>query len=229
MKFGPKGVLFLSVAGFVALGAFVRSTWIAPRYQAHRARKIAERLDRDGKLREGDILLQKSRSRQSRAVEQATRSPWSHCGILARRGGRWEVVEAAATVRATPLGTWLGKGRDGRYAILRVRDSYRKLSESDRHGLAEAARSFEGAPYDSLFGWDDDRIYCSELVWKAYHRALGIGPGRIQKLSDFDLSATAVKSALARRYGDRIPLTDSVVAPESFRHDTLLETIAESP
>lgn len=38
--------------------------------------------------RNGDIVFQTSRSAQSVAIQKATRSPWSHLGIVYLRGGR---------------------------------------------------------------------------------------------------------------------------------------------
>lgn len=52
-------------------------------------------------LREGDIIFQTSLSPQSRAIQLATRSSWSHCGILYKRGGRFYVFEAAQTVKSS--------------------------------------------------------------------------------------------------------------------------------
>jgi hypothetical protein len=71
--------------------------------------------------------------------------------------------------------------------------------------LRQAARGFGGKPYDLTFEWSDDRIYCSELVWKIYERGLGIRIGRLQKLGDFDLSDPAVKAKIKERYRKSCP------------------------
>src|SRR5688500_1466389 len=55
--------------------------------------------------REGDVIFQSlPRGALVNAIEGATHSPWSHCGIVARdeRGG-WIVYEAFDGVEATPL------------------------------------------------------------------------------------------------------------------------------
>ena len=62
------------------------------------------------------------------------------------------------------------------------------------------ASTFEGKPNDSAFNWSDDRIYCSELVWKIFHRALKIGTGDLRKLKEFDLSRPEVQKQLRGRY-----------------------------
>ena len=40
-----------------------------------------------------------------------------------------------------------------------------------------AGSQFLGRPYDLTFDWSHDRMYCSELVYKVYDRALGIKIG----------------------------------------------------
>ena len=39
--------------------------------------------------------------------------------------------------------------------------------------MERALQSLAGRPYDGDYQWDDARIYCSELVVKAYRDALG--------------------------------------------------------
>jgi hypothetical protein len=38
--------------------------------------------------------------------------------------------------------------------------------------MKEAGKLYEGKPYDLYFEWNDEIIYCSELVWKIYKNAL---------------------------------------------------------
>jgi hypothetical protein len=54
-------------------------------------------------LRDGDIVFQTSKSSQSIAVQRATRSRYSHMGIVVQRDGKPFVFEASATVRFTPF------------------------------------------------------------------------------------------------------------------------------
>ena len=56
---------------------------------------------------EGDLLFQSlPHGELVDAIEGITHSPWSHCGILVQRDGRWVVVEALGEVRETPLTDW---------------------------------------------------------------------------------------------------------------------------
>lgn len=96
----------------------------------------------------------------------------------------------------------------------------KRLANADQALRAEAlvmlkkvARTFEGKPYDLTFEWSDDRIYCSELVWKVYERALGIRIGELQRLREFRLDDPAVRGKMKERYGNAVPLDEPVIAP----------------
>src|SRR5262245_53195401 len=72
-------------------------------------------------VQDGDVIFQTSHSSQSEAIQRATGSRYSHMGIVFARGGRPFVLEAAGTVRYTPLATWIGRGEGGHYVIKRLR------------------------------------------------------------------------------------------------------------
>lgn len=71
-------------------------------------------------------------------------------------------------------------------------------------------------------------IYCSELIWKVYQRATGIELGKLEKLSDFDLTNEAVKKKMKERYGDKIPMNEIVISPKAVFESELLETIKQN-
>jgi len=174
-------------------------------------------------LQDGDIVFHTSRSDQSVAIQKATHSKYSHMGIVFLRDGNAYVYEAIKTVRYTPLEKWAARGRDGHYVVKRLRDADRILSADAVAKLRLTASKFAGKPYDMAFEWSDDSIYCSELVWKIYERALGLRIGRLQKLRDFDLSAPEVKNKVKQRYGKNIPMEENVISPgEMFSFDRLV-------
>ena len=180
-------------------------------------------------LEDGDIVFHTSRSAQSQAIQRATGSKYSHMGLVLIRDGKPYVFEAVATARYTPLDQWARRGVDGRYVVKRVKSSVRSLTPDDLDRLRRAAKDFEGKPYDLTFEWSDSRIYCSELVWKIYDRALGLKIGRLQKLGEFNLKDRAVKAKLQERYGRAIPVDETVISPsEMFQSDALEEVVARS-
>lgn len=176
-------------------------------------------------LRNGDIIFQTSRSGQSLPIQLATRSPWSHCGIVYLKDGKPYVFEASTKVKLTPLRRFVGKGEGRKFEVKRLRSADSLLTAGNLARLKAAGRAFDGLPYDSFFGWGDDRIYCSELVYKMYRNALGIAIGTTRKLKDFDLSPPLVASALEQRYGGDIPLEEVVIAPSDLHQDPRLVTV----
>lgn len=177
-------------------------------------------------VRDGDVVFHTSRSSQSVAIQRATHSPYSHMGVVFHRAGRPFVFEAVSTVRYTPLDRWIARGDRGRFVVKRLKDAPRVLSPDALERLRSAARAFEGRPYDITFEWSDDRIYCSELVWKLYDRALGLRIGHLQKLRDFDLRDSAVRATMRERYGERVPLEEPVISPAAMFESPLLATVA---
>jgi uncharacterized protein YycO len=176
-------------------------------------------------LHDGDIIFHTSRSAQSVAIQRATHSPYSHVGLVLYRDGKPFVFEAIATVRYTPLAKWIARGDGGRYVVKRLK---RALTPEQVRTLRSSAEKYIGKPYDLYFEWSDARIYCSELVWKAYRDALGIEVGARQKLREFDLTDPAVKAKMRERYGSRVPLDEPVISPGAQFASRLLETV-ESP
>jgi hypothetical protein len=173
-------------------------------------------------LRDGDLIFHTSRSTQSAAIQRATHSPYSHVGIILYRDDKPFVFEAIATVRYTPLADWIARGDGGRYVVKRLA---RPLTPEQAAQLRVAARQFEGKPYDLYFEWSDERIYCSELVWKMYEQALGVQLGTRQKLREFDLSDPVVMAKMRERYGSRVPLDEPVISPGAQFASPLLSTV----
>lgn len=171
----------------------------------------------------GDIVFHTSLSAQSKAIQAATKSPYSHVGIVLFRDGQPFVFEAVQPVKFTPLQAWLVRGKDRHYVVKRLKSP---LSEAAARKLQESSKRYEGKPYDLTFEWSDTRIYCSELVWKLYKSA-GIELAPLSKLGSFDLSNPAVKAKLKERYGEKIPVDEPVIAPVAIFDSQLLETVAE--
>lgn len=182
---------------------------------------------REAALRDGDIIFHTSRSAQSAAIQRATHSRYSHMGLVLHRDGKPFVLEAVATVKYTPLPQWIARGDGGHYVVKRWTEADTRLDARGVAGLRREALAMQGKPYDLTFEWSDQRIYCSELVWKAYQRAFGVRLGETQQLRQFDLDTPAVKAKLRQRYGERIPLDETVISPAAMFDSGLLRTVVE--
>ncbi len=174
---------------------------------------------KDAKLMNGDIIFQTSTSRQSKAIQLATDSKYTHMGIIYFRDNKPYVFEAVQPVKLTPLGEWINRGLDRHYVVKRLKNAEKILSDKILKKMKEIGERFEGKDYDIYFEWSDDRIYCSELVWKIYKEATGIEIGKLQKLEDFNLSSEAVKQKLQERFGENIPMDEVVISPDKMFHD----------
>ncbi len=176
-----------------------------------------------GEYHDGDIIFQSLDSRQSMAIHLVTHSPYSHCGILFKRDGEWWVYEAIQPVSRCRLEKWISRGKEERYVVKRLKDE--RLISGMADSLFALAASYDGKDYDAWFGWDDERIYCSELVWKVYQRGTGLRLGKLQTLGSLDLSAPQVQEILYERYGDKVPLKDSLITPVAIFKSPLLKTV----
>lgn len=179
------------------------------------------------KLKEGDIIFQSSTSGQSLAVQLATHSKYSHVGILFKRAGEWMVYEAVQPVKYTKLNSWIKHGDDNHYVVKRLKNTARLTKPVLEKMRAVTVKNLN-KNYDIHFGWSDEKIYCSELVWKVYKRGADIEVGALQALGDFDLTHPIVKKKLKERYGNNIPWKEKVISPGAIFDCKLLTTVAQN-
>lgn len=179
------------------------------------------------KLQDGDIIFQTSNSGQSKAVQLATHSKFSHVGMIYKKGEKIYVLEAVQPVKITPIKDWISHGDDNYFLVKRLKDTS-VLNAAIKEKMKNLGKSFIGKDYDLHFEWTDDKMYCSELVWKLYNRGTGIKLSPLKKMSSFDLSSPVVKKIMAQRYGTNIPYDQSVVAPSDIAESSLLETVMEN-
>ena len=77
------------------------------------------------------------------------------------------------------------------------------------------------------FEWSDERIYCSELVWKIYKKAVGVNIGKLQRFSKLNLENEEVRQKMIERYGEEIPGNEKISSPESIFASQQLITVME--
>ncbi|MEM6685305.1 MAG: YiiX family permuted papain-like enzyme [Bacteroidota bacterium] len=175
------------------------------------------------KIQNGDIIFQTSKSNQSKAIQLATKSKYSHMGIVYENDGQYFVYEAVQPVTLTPLQEWIRRGKNGHYVIKRLSNADQVLTNGILAKMKQVGEKFRGKSYDIYFEWSDDKIYCSELVWKIYKEAANIEIGQLEKLSDFDLTHAVVRAKMKERYGTNIPLNEKVISPAAmFASDKLI-------
>ena len=176
-------------------------------------------------FKDGDIILHTSTSQQSEAIQLATHSKWSHVGIIAYRDGVGYVYEARGPVGYRKLTDFINSGSGKKYLVRRYKGG---LSSAQLEKLKNVGASFAKKPYDLYFEWTDSKIYCSELVWKMFYRAMGVSVGKLEKLGDFDLSHPKVQKILKERYGNDIPYEETVISPEALAVSSSFTTVYQN-
>ncbi len=155
----------------------------------------------------------------------ATHSHYSHVGIVLLKNGQPYVYEGVGPVKFTPIQDWIEQGEGSHYVARRLKHTDKILTSEVLLKMEEAAKSFKGKAYDWTFEWSDDKIYCSELVWKIYQRSTGLEIGRLQKLKEFDFSNPDVQAQLKEKYGAQVPWNETVISPERMFESDLLTTV----
>lgn len=188
-------------------------------------------------LKTGDIVFQESGSGQSLAIGLASRSFYTHTGLIEMRDGEAFVVEAVGPVQTTPLDRWIKHGTGGRITVKRVKG----LDEAAAAQTIAAAHTHDGKPYDIFFYNDRDAIYCSELVHIAFKDGAGLSIGKQERVKDLAIDNAASRALIKERW-QRYPgciasnaatyeacyaiiLEETLVTPASVARDARLETI----
>lgn len=181
-------------------------------------------------VQSGDIIFQTSSSKQSYAIMWASKSLYSHVGIVEVYGKKKFVIEAISKVSRTPLDKWIKRGRLGRYAVFR----FQNLDVKKRQEIVTHAKTYLGFGYDVYFTSKNKEIYCSELVDLAFEKS-GMKVGKKQKVKELDVDNMVVRKLVEKRWRKHpvckgrvkkfedcwvLILEDELVAPESLAADS---------
>ncbi len=172
---------------------------------------------------EGDIVFQ-SLSRSSdlvRAIEGVTDSEYSHCGVVIKEKGEWVVIESLGKVIKTPLFTWLARGRGHRMDVFRFQDKHKKNMPQFKMALSE----YLGRPYDSRYRLDDEKIYCSELPYKAYLKCTGEELASLESLNT--LNWEPYIKTIEKYEKGKVPLDRKMITPIQLSQSAYLTLYME--
>lgn len=174
----------------------------------------ADRNLTDYDLKTGDIVFQATGGEQCKAVSEATSSRFTHCGVVFEQGGKLMVIEAVQPVSITPLEAFIARSSPGTFHA-------RRLKQAPDSAKIEHAREWAyltvGKDYDLGFQWSDEKLYCSELVWKLYREA-GVTLCDPRPFRDYALEGPRMTSVIQQRYGSlaELPLDEPAVAPSDL-------------
>lgn len=227
-----KTIILLALSALIFAGGYGFYQWhFSPLRKIEtwnkRVREVNQPIrELEYEFQDGDLIFQTSRSSQSDAIQLATQSTYSHCGIIYKYGQDYQVFEAVQPVKLTPLDRWIARGQQGKYVVKRLKNADEVLTSEALAKMKTIGEGFNGKDYDLTFEWSDDKIYCSELIWKVYQRATGIEIGKLEQLRDFDLTHEVVKQKMKARYGNKIPLDETVISPAAIFDSELLITVS---
>lgn len=133
-------------------------------------------------LQEGDFVFQNVAGELFQVIEDITATPFTHCGMIVKEQDDYYVLEAIGPVKLTPINEWIHRGIASRIVIVRLKASY-QVYVSD---IIAAAYHYLNRPYDIQYEWDDEKIYCSELIYKAVRDAIGIELAEFRVLGEMN-------------------------------------------
>ena len=170
--------------------------------------------------REGDIVFQSlNRSVDLvRAIEGVSQSHYSHCGVMVKEGDSWYVNEAFGTVKKTPWFDWYLRGRDYGFWVYRINSADEEIEQF----LLELGK-YQNRPYDVRYRLDDEYIYCSELVYKAYLDATGKELGELESLGS--LNWEPYRKTIKKYEGGEPPLDRKMITPISLSKSEHLDRV----
>jgi hypothetical protein len=220
-----KKLLVLAIIGTLGLVGYFGSNKESFAIGGKEDSKRFAEFHENQKYQNGDIIFHTSKSSQSKAIQLATDSKYSHMGIIYQVGTDFFVFEAVQPVKLTKLSDWKSRGVDGAYVVKRLKNANDILNAETLAKMKAVGDRYKGKSYDLYFEWSDDKIYCSELVWKIYLEATGIKIGELENLSDFDLTDERVKQKMKERYGKNIPMDEKVISPKAMFESNKLITV----
>ncbi|WP_197088602.1 YiiX/YebB-like N1pC/P60 family cysteine hydrolase [Rufibacter radiotolerans] len=121
-------LLLLFLVPLLVAGFFLEKRYGKPN-QLHQSQQLRQLIQK-GEFQDGDLIFHTSRSAQSKAIQLATKSAYSHCGIIYKTAGGYQVFEAVQPVSSTPLDKWVARGEGGHFVVKRLKNAKQVLTPS---------------------------------------------------------------------------------------------------
>ncbi|MEO8760200.1 MAG: YiiX family permuted papain-like enzyme [Bacteroidia bacterium] len=178
----------------------------------------------ESQLKTGDIIFISNSGGQGKAIQLATKSKYTHVGIIFIENGVVYVYHAVEPVTKSTFKDFLKYSADNKYVVKRLKNQT-ILTDKTNAQMRAMATSLLNKHYDIYFDWKDNEWYCSEFVWKLYNRNYKIEIGALRPMKDFDLSSKEVQAIMKKRYGTKIPYDEPMISPEDMFNSPLLEEV----
>ncbi len=173
-------------------------------------------------IKSGDLIFQHLPGPLTGMIADVTKSPYSHCGIIVKKKGGFVVLEAIGPVKETPIHEWISRGVGDRFTVVRLKDQYQPSIPR----IIRQAYRLSGRPYDIQYEWDDEKIYCSELIYKAVHEGSGLRLARFVQLGE--LAWRPYEKQIRLITGGDLPLRRRMITPADLAASDHVHTIFSS-
>ena len=168
---------------------------------------------------EGDFIFQNIHGEIFRVIQDVTGNPITHCGIIVKKDNKFFVLEAIGPVKLTPLNAWIHRGIGSQFTIARLKRYFRNQIPH----IIESAYHYLNRPYDIQYEWDDKKIYCSELIYKAVRDATGLRLTEFRRLGDMNWKPH--ETFIRKISGGKLPLENMMIIPGDLAKSEMVETV----
>ncbi|HSV43882.1 MAG TPA: YiiX/YebB-like N1pC/P60 family cysteine hydrolase, partial [Candidatus Bathyarchaeia archaeon] len=125
-------------------------------------------------------------------------------------------------VKKTPINEWIARGIRDEFTVVRLREEYQDMIPV----MIQAAQAYQGRPYDIQYEWDDQKIYCSELLYKAVRDASGMALAEFERLGDMNWQPH--EKIIRELSGGKLPLDRLMITPDAIAFSDKVRTIFSS-
>lgn len=160
-------------------------------------------------LKEGDIVFQTTKNKQTKLIKEMTHSDITHCGLVFKKNGEFYVIHAGSPVETISFKSWIARGNNAKYKVVRLKQ---EIDEMKKNKMIDFAKQQIGKPYDDKFQWSNSSLYCSEFIWKVFN-SVGITLTEPKKFSDYDLENPEAQYAIKTRHHGHLNIDEKVVTP----------------
>ncbi len=161
-------------------------------------------------VQHGDFIFQHLPGELTAMIADMTKSQYSHCGIIVKKFNGFVVLQAIGPVKETPLNEWINYGIGKKFTIVRLKKEYR----SKIPVIISQGYKFTGKPYDIQYQWNDQKIYCSELIYKAVFNATGLRLAEFVRLGN--MAWQPYEATIRQITGGTLPLDREMITPQSL-------------